>query len=141
MEDPEDINELIAGLVQTPAEIEGLVQSVSPDSLQTRSEPGDFSLLENVCHLRDIEIEGYQHRIRSILEEECPLLPDVDGTRLAIERDYNNDDLETALQNFRSARQENVKRLHGVGPDQLSRMGFLEFVCEVTIGGLLEKMW
>ena len=40
-------------------------------------------MLEHVCHLRDIEVEGYAPRLKRILSEDGPFLPDIDGRRLA----------------------------------------------------------
>ena len=66
--------------------------------------PKEFSILENVAHLHDIEREGYLARVRRILEEEMPRLPDIDGERLAIERRYNARDLGVEVGAFAAAR-------------------------------------
>lgn len=53
--------------------------------------PGEnFSAIEQICHLRDIETERYHHRIQSILRENAPDLSSIDGYELAIQRDYKN---------------------------------------------------
>src|SRR4030095_3167879 len=38
-----------------------------------------FTAIEQVCHVRDIEIEGYQVRFRRTLDEASPLLASVDS--------------------------------------------------------------
>src|SRR5688500_19594160 len=53
-------------------------------------------------YLRDIETEGYTVRIGQLLEEEDPLLRDLDGDRLAIERRYIEQDVDGALRASRS---------------------------------------
>src|SRR5262245_8122269 len=49
-----------------------------------------FSLHEQVWHLRDIEVDGYARRFRAVATQDDPFLPDLDGARLAIERDYRS---------------------------------------------------
>ena len=56
-----------------------------PDSWEgVPSEP--FSAIEQLCHVRDIEIDGYHQRIRRMREEPHPTLASVDGERLSQER-------------------------------------------------------
>ena len=50
------------------------------------SEP--FTAIEQICHVRDIEIEGYQLRFKRTLEEHSPFLPSIDSEAVAKERDY-----------------------------------------------------
>ena len=42
-----------------------------------------FTAIEQVCHVRDIEIEGYQVRFRRTLEEASPFLPSIDSETIA----------------------------------------------------------
>src|SRR5229473_5144194 len=81
--------EVIAKLSSVPEQVEGLIRGLSQEQLSWKPAPEVFSVRENVLHLRDIDVEGYAHRVRLILEEEHPALPDVDGGRLARERNYN----------------------------------------------------
>ncbi|MGH9943976.1 MAG: DinB family protein, partial [Pyrinomonadaceae bacterium] len=96
--------------------------------------------LEHLCHLRDLEREGYAERIRRLLVETDPFLPDVDGDRLAKERDYNRQDFARAHAGFAGARAANVAALNVLSPEQLGRAGTLEGVGPVTLGRLLELM-
>ena len=66
------------------------------------SEP--FTALEQVCHIRDIEIDGYHTRFARVLEESNPDLPDIDGAALAHERSYATSDAVQAFAQFRRAR-------------------------------------
>src|SRR5436189_6166358 len=104
-----ELKELLGTLVGTPAKIRGLLDHLSDQQLRRRSSEGEFSCLETVCHLRDIEAEGYAPRINRILEEDQPMLADVDGARLAAERDYNSQDVNDALGIFSTAREGNVR--------------------------------
>lgn len=137
---PEDWQDLIATLTQTPETVAVLVKDLSGPYLKVRNSAGEFSVVENVCHLRDIEIEGYTPRISRILRETNPLLPDIDGSRLAAERQYNRQNLSEALQAFGTARRENIQTLIGLVTEQFDRQGTLEGVGSVTIRGLVLMM-
>lgn len=135
-----ELNELLDRLVRTPSEIAKLLSGVSPASTQIRPNSEEFSILENVCHLRDIEVEGYTVRIRRLLEEDNPQLEDIDGARLAIERDYNSQQLDDVIESFTTARQQNVKKLSTTSESDFERLGSLEGVGEITLRSLLNMM-
>src|SRR5258705_633753 len=136
----ETFEALTAKLAGTPEETARLTRDLSAQSVTIKPSPEEFSVLESVCHLRDIEIEGYSTRIRGILSEDNPLLADIDGMRLAMEREYNQENLNEALQAFTNARQENVALLRSLNDDQLDRTGVLEGVGEVTLAKLILMM-
>ena len=127
-------------LRETPEVIEKTVAELSPNELTWKPSETEFSALEHVCHLRDIEREGYQERIRRLLEEDAPYLPDIDGSRLALERKYSEQELGIALEEFARVRQENVETILGLGLEQLDRGGNLEGVGWITLRELLELM-
>lgn len=65
------------------------------------------------CGLSYTPEQGYTARISRILRENNPLLPDIDGSRLAVEREYHSQNLAEALQAFANARKAehaNIKR-------------------------------
>ncbi len=137
---PADLTETIAVLKKTPKTLSDLASGLSGQQLRLRNSPDEFSALENICHLRDIEIEGYTVRISRILAEAEPLLPDVDGGRLAAERDYNREDLHPAVESFRLARANNIENLQALTTDQYHREGTLEGIGTISLGKLLELM-
>jgi len=132
--------ELIKSLSQTPDEIATLLREFPGQSLTLKPSADEFSFLENVCHLRDLEVEGYVPRINSILKEAHPRLPDFAGARVALERDYNRQDVVAALNAFTNARRQNVALLRTVDEDALKRTGELQGVGEITLDRLLEMM-
>jgi len=134
------INELVATLAQTPVEVTRLIEHIPTESIAIRLSPHEFSALENVCHLRDIEIEGYCVRIQRILAEDHPMLSDVDGARLAIERDYNRQSVNEALEAFTSARRQNVAVLSETAAADFEREGDMEGLGRITLRKLLEMM-
>jgi hypothetical protein len=112
----------------------------SSDIFRWRDSDGEFSALEHVCHLRDIEVEGYAFRINRILADANPLLADIDGGLLAVERNYNEQDPVLALQAFFLGRTKNVEKLSGVDTQAPGRKGILEGVGELTLKRLVEMM-
>lgn len=135
-----EFNEVLAFLEETPEIVRQLKKIVAPADLSWKPAEGAFSVLEHACHLRDIEREGYGARIRKMLDENQPSLPDIDGDRLARERDYNSQDFEIVLSDFARARQENMSLVRTLSADQLSRSGMLDTVGAITIDDLLLLM-
>lgn len=88
------------------------------------SEP--LTATEQVCHVRDIEIDGYHVRIRRTLSEDDPLLASLDTDRLARERRYGEDDPMAALAAFARAREETLAMLASITPEQLGRRARFE---------------
>ncbi|MGB2603975.1 MAG: DinB family protein [Candidatus Sulfotelmatobacter sp.] len=58
--------EAISHLSATPQQAEDLMRGLSDEQLSWKPGPDVFSVRENVWHLRDIDVEGYAHRIRLI---------------------------------------------------------------------------
>jgi len=135
-----DVQSLLDVLARTPSEVAGLVNAVPKEHRRTRPTPEEFSVVENVCHLRDIEVDGYAQRITRILNETNPTLADVDGARLAIERDYNNQELAPALETFRQTRERNVGLLRNLAAGDFDRQASLQGVGEITLRKLIVMM-
>jgi putative acetyltransferase len=137
---PEELERIARRLQEFPSTVRKIVAGIAEDVLRWRKPGDEFSILENVCHLRDIEREGYTLRLRKLLDEAEPFLPDIDGVRVAAERDYNSQPIQSALEDFAIARMGNVAVVCGIQPDQLGRAGFLETVGPITVERLLSVM-
>ncbi len=135
-----DVPASLQFLQETPAKLSKLIEGLSDSQLRLRNSDGDFSVLENICHLRDLEREGYEPRIDRILTKPNPTLPDFDGGRIAAERNYNAEDPATALQEFTTTRLQNLQRLRAADAEQIQRTGTLEGVGLVTLARLTEMM-
>jgi hypothetical protein len=97
---------------------------------------GGFSLVEQLCHLRDLEREGFVVRIRRIVDEDMPELQEIDGSSLAIERDYRSQDARAAWRDWRTARQETVALLRAALPRHAARTGIYGGFGVVTLAEL-----
>jgi hypothetical protein len=102
------------------------------------SEP--FTPIEQICHVRDIEIDGYQVRIERTLNESNPSLPSIDGFALAKEREYAKADAGDVFLTFRAARQRTIDRIAELNPAQLERRALFEDYGLVTVRGLIHYL-
>lgn len=136
----EELETIVDLLARAPALVSRIVDGLSEENLRNRNSPEEFSVLEHICHLRDIEHDGYRERISRILNEHQPHLPDLDGSRLAVERDYNTQNAARALAEFDLTRRQNLEILSEVGAEQLAREGTLEGVGVVSLEKLLMMM-
>ena len=101
------------------------------------SEP--FTPIEQICHVRDIEVDGYHARFARTLGEHDPLLPNIDGETLARERQYANEDSAAALAAFRRARAESLALIGALTPTQLARSAQFEGR-QITLRGLVHML-
>jgi hypothetical protein len=98
-----------------------------------RGPEGLLSPVEQCWHLADLEREGFGTRIRRLLEETHPHLPDFDGARLVRERAYATRSVGEAIAAFRSARLANLQILRSLDRDSWARGGTQEGVGEVAL--------
>jgi hypothetical protein len=110
-------------LQATPATLKAALKGVPRKLLLWRPAPGKWSILEIVCHMRDMEREAYLARYQRILAEDEPSLPDIEGEALAIERDYRSQSLATVLRDWTSLRKQNLRLLKGVKGAAWQRVG------------------
>jgi hypothetical protein len=127
-------------LSATPESIRQIVQDCAAESLTRRPPSGEFAAVEVICHLRDLEREGYAVRIQRLLAEQQPSLPDIDGGRLAIERDYLRQNFANALHDFGAARKDTIRAISDLTPEQWECSGTQEGVGPVTVARVLEMM-
>ncbi len=130
----------IAALAAMPGKLKAIVEAVPENRWRTAPTTGGYCLVEHLCHLRDIDGDGYRVRIDRILSEDRPDLPDIDGARLAIERDYRTQDGGAALDAFTATRWAIVGRVAKLEPVERRRVGLMAGVTEMDIDGLLSAM-
>jgi len=99
-----------------------------------------FTAIEQVCHVRDIEIEGYHVRFDRVLHESNPSLASIDSETLARERDYAAANAAEALAAFRSARARTLELIGELAAEQLSRTGVFEGYGKVSLRSLVHYL-
>jgi hypothetical protein len=136
----DDVAAAIDGLAELADWLPQLVADVPRADARARLPGfGEFSLVEHVWHLRDLEFEAFGVRVRRILDEDCPVLPDFDGARAATDRGYANKTIAPALADLVAARRKHVASLRRLSSAALTRQGELESVGRVTLGALITR--
>jgi hypothetical protein len=98
------------------------------------SEP--FTAIEQVCHVRDVEIDGYHVRFQRTLQEVHPFLPDLGSEALARERNYAAQNAHAALSAFHAARAQTVAMLANLDSEQFVRTAVFEDYGPATLRSL-----
>jgi DinB family protein len=138
--------ELWSDLDDMPRQVELALRLIPADRLAWRPEswggcPSEtFSALEQVCHLRDIERDGYHLRIQRMLDEADPSLESLDSYEIARLRGYGEADVDAALAEFRDARTSTVARLRTVSDIQLARTGDFAEYGRLTLRALVHYL-
>jgi hypothetical protein len=99
-----------------------------------------FTAIEQVCHVRDIEIEGYQRRFARTLGEDFPLLPSIDSEAVAKLRNYAAADTARVFAEFRTARAGTLALLRGLDETQLARRATFEGYGPVSLRSLVHYL-
>lgn len=129
----------LAILRSTPERLKAALAGVPKKLLTWRPAPGKWSIHEVVCHMRDAERDGYLLRFTKILGEDNPTFPDVDGDKLALERQYDRLILRDVLRDWRAARKEVLAVLRKVKPEQWQRMGTHETAGPMSLETILQR--
>lgn len=99
-----------------------------------------FTAVEQVCHVRDIEIDGYHVRFRRTLRESNPTLVSIDSESLAHERSYATSNASEALAAFRSARARTIDLISGLSPEQFARTAAFEGYGALSLRSLVHYL-
>lgn len=99
-----------------------------------------LTALEQVCHVRDIEIEGYHVRLHRTLNEDHPTLVSIDTDALVRERSYSSADASAAFAAFREARARTVELVTGLAPEQFDRTAVFEGYGPLTLRSLVHYL-
>ncbi len=114
--------DLVDRLAAFPGELERLLDGYPVDALRRPASDGGWSVLENLCHLRDWE-QVFLDRARVIVESERPELPAYDDALWEIEHRYGEQDPDATLKRFAELRRELVEVLAGLDADGWQREG------------------
>lgn len=129
----------LATLRATPSRLRAALKGVPKAVARWTPAPGKWSILEIACHLRDMEKDAYLARYRRLLAEDEPLLPDVDGDVLALERDYRAQKLADVVREWTKLRRESLRLLSEIKSAQWARRGTHETAGPLTVADLLRR--
>lgn len=99
-----------------------------------------FTAIEQLCHVRDIEIDGYHLRFQRTLDEVTPTLASIDSEALAQARGYASADPAAALAAFAAARAQTITLIKGLTPEQLDRTAVFEGYGPLTLRSLVHYL-
>lgn len=137
IQQPPPIPVLLQQLSHYVDDLERLVEDADHIDWRHRPAPDSWSLVEIVCHLRDVELEVHQPRIRAIVDEEMPFIPGVNPDSWAEPRRYREEEGDEAFAQCLSARRETVTLLSGLEPGQWQRRGRHAFLGTTTLQELV----
>jgi len=136
MINPPPIPDLLAELRRFRTRITRLMDDLQVD-WHARPSAGAWSLTEVACHLRDVEREVHQYRLRAILEADNAFIAGVDADEWANIRDYQEQDGLTATRDFLDLRDETVAILAGLPSVAWRRQGQHSFFGPTTLQELV----
>src|SRR5438477_7806028 len=88
---------LVENYLAGPKALREAVKGMSREQIVARPVPGKWSTLEVVCHIADFEIVGAD-RIKRVVAENKPTLPDGDEKLFAARLAYHSRELDEELQ-------------------------------------------
>jgi hypothetical protein len=133
-----DYAALIDRYAAGPQLLRAAIQGLSRDQSLARPIPGKWSTLEVVCHIADFEIVGAD-RIKRVIAEEGPTLPDGDENRFASRLAYDSRELEEELQLIGAVRAHVTRILRTLGEGHFARVGNHTAAGALTLAQLVER--
>jgi len=132
---------LIPDVLQTLRSTEIVLFAILADlevvALTQRPAPHEWSIVEVLCHLRDLEREVFPVRAELIRRNDGSLIQRFDQNAWAAERNYTGDDPRRAADEFTLCRRKNLLLIEQIREDELEhKAGHSEFG-ELTLRALL----
>ena len=137
------VERTVESLRAFPATLQSFLADIPRDALDWRPKSWDgipserLTIRQQICHLRDIEAEGYLVRFRRLLTETNPSLESIDTYALAESRNYDAAPVDEAFAAFAHARARTLQLLRVLMPGDLTRRGRFEDYGEVTLVGMI----
>jgi hypothetical protein len=113
---------MLKALHEASYELESQLLGLGEEDLRRRPAPGEWSLKEIAAHLRDAEA-CFLERLRLIVSQDEPRLPDIDVDAYVLERDYQSLDLHQMLLELSRLRQRSASLLWSLEPSDWEREG------------------
>ena len=98
-----------------------------------------LSAIEQICHVRDVEIDGHV-RFQRMLTESDPTLDSLDGYELVQTNNYAESNPQLVFEEIRTARLETLQLIERLNTTQLKRTGYFEGYGQLTVAGLIHYL-
>jgi DinB superfamily len=128
-----DLEPLFAQLAAMPTFLQKTFGALAAQDATWRASSDTFAPVEQCWHLADLERDGFAVRVRRLLSETAPILPDFDGARAAEEGRYITRSLAEGLKAFQEARLVTLEQLRAIAPLDWSRTGTQQGVGVVAL--------
>ncbi len=136
MQAPPPVSSLLSQLESMAADVRLSLDRSDLDWL-LQPAPGEWSLTEVMCHLRDVESEVHQRRFHMLIEEDNAFIPGVSADEWAGARNYRGQDGPKATEQYLLARQETVALLKSLDGSYWQRQGRHAFLGPTSMHELL----
>ncbi len=113
-----------------------VVNDISVEDARWKPADEAWSILEIVTHMADEEVEDFPARLRSTLTDPKQQWSPIDPEGWAVERHYNDGDLDEQVQRFVSLRRDSVIWLRGLSDPDWSNT-IVHPKSEISAGDLL----
>jgi hypothetical protein len=118
-----EIETIISELRDAPEAFAMLFAPESEETLHHRPAEGEWSAVEVVCHLADLDAFNRTQRFNAILMEDNPALPTYEPDARMTEANYQALSATDALEFFKRERDLITALLEGLRPHELARTG------------------
>lgn len=132
-----NVDRLIASLEQLGQALPAAVAGIAASDARWRGPGNAWSILEIVTHLADEEVEDFRTRVRMTLDDPDATWPPIDPEGAAVERRYNEGDLEVVTERFVTERTASVAWLHGLRDADWSRTHTHASIGSIRAGDVL----
>jgi FMN phosphatase YigB (HAD superfamily) len=102
--EPDTIEGFVAELIATPCVMDAFFRQQDDHALYQHPEPGEWSFVEVLGHLRDTDLEANYPRFQEMLENENLSHAGIEFKSRIKERDYTTADVSTLMHDFFSIR-------------------------------------
>jgi hypothetical protein len=128
---------ILAKLEAAPRELAEATRALSDEALRRRPASGKWSIIENACHLRDIE-RVYAERFTKMAHSDRPRFWMIDNDRVADKLSYRGADLVSVLREFKRLRADTVSLLRALPHASWQRTGLHPKRGELTLERMAE---
>ena len=136
-------SQLVAGtldvLAGTPAALRALLSAL-PDVVATRPADDGWSPRDVLAHVLSVEPWALAHRVRLMLDEDGPAIPNIDESEALVRSGFRERPLEWLLGEFERIRTGNLAWLRRLTPDQVVRSGRHEQLGTISVANVLHHI-
>jgi uncharacterized damage-inducible protein DinB len=131
---------LLERLAASPKALSAAVKGLEGEAARRRPADGKWSILENACHLRDIEFIYAERFTKLAFQKERPSFWMMDNDRGAAELRYNEQDLSATAKEFAARRADTLMLLRALPHAVWQRTGIHPKRGELTLEALAEHL-